>query len=287
MDSKRTKKIIITAGKIVFIVAALVYVFSKIDVSQMFSIFAHANYFFLLLAAILFFVSKIMSAWRHKILLKSANVLLTHPINYKLYWLGMFYNLFLPGGIGGDGYKVWWLQKHFEVKTKNMIGALLLDRLSGMHAVFVLVLMFLAFVPEFFIYQQYVGLLILPAYVAMWFLIYWVFTNYRSNFWQISVLSLCLQGAQLFAAFIMLHAFGVTDGFSSYLLVFLASSLAIVLPLSVGGVGLRELVFLYGATLLGLNVEISIALSLTVYFISAIISLPGIYCVLRPIVVRD
>lgn len=282
MNTKRTKKYGITIAKVVFIAVALGYVFSKIDVPKMVLVFSQANYFLLLLAVVLFFVSKIFSAWRHKILLRSGGVPLSHAANYKLYWLGMFYNLFLPGGIGGDGYKVWWLQKNYDVKTKNMIGALLLDRLSGMHAVLVLIVLFFVFVPQLFVYQRFIGVLILPAYFAMWWILKLFFSTYLSTFTSISLLSLLLQGAQLLAAFLMLHAFGVDDSFTSYLLVFLISSLAIVLPLSVGGVGLRELVFLYGATFFALNVEISIALSLTVYLISAIISLPGIYSILRP-----
>lgn len=274
-------------GKVVFIVAALIYVFSKIDLQRMFAVFSHANYFLLFLAMLLFFFSKVISAWRHQLLLHTAHVRLSSWLNYKLYWLGMFYNLFFPGGIGGDGYKVWWLQKNFEVKTKPMVGALLLDRLSGMHAVLVLIIMFFVFIPQVIPYQQFVFLLIPIAYIALWFVITWFFGLYKNVFFRIAILSLCLQGAQLFAAFLMLEAFGVSGSYVAYLFVFLISSLAIVLPISIGGVGLRELVFLYGATLFALNSEISIALSLSVYVISIIISIPGVYSVFRAPTLTD
>ncbi len=39
----------------------------------------------------------------------------------------MFYNLFLPGGIGGDAYKGYVLKKKYEVKTKSVVSILVLD----------------------------------------------------------------------------------------------------------------------------------------------------------------
>ena len=58
----------------------------------------------------------------------------------------MFYNLFLPGGIGGDAYKGFVIQRKFKVKTKKVVGALLLDRLSGMLLIIIYTCAFIALV---------------------------------------------------------------------------------------------------------------------------------------------
>ncbi len=61
----------------------------------------------------------------------------------------MFYNLFLPGGIGGDGYKIYLLQKNYQTGTKKIFGAVLADRISGMVALVVLALIGVSFLnPE-------------------------------------------------------------------------------------------------------------------------------------------
>ena len=54
--------------------------------------------------------------------------------NIKLYYVGMFYNLFLPGGIGGDGYKVWMLRREFSSSWKSLILISFLERLNGLEA---------------------------------------------------------------------------------------------------------------------------------------------------------
>jgi glycosyltransferase 2 family protein len=35
----------------------------------------------------------------------------------QLYLLGIYYNLFLPGGIGGDGYKIYLLKQKIKIKV--------------------------------------------------------------------------------------------------------------------------------------------------------------------------
>jgi len=77
--------------------------------------------FFLILALIAFVISKIIASWRLKIYFKNIFIRLTEQTNLKLYWLGMYYNLFLPGSIGGDAYKVLLLKKKLAQLPKNSL----------------------------------------------------------------------------------------------------------------------------------------------------------------------
>jgi uncharacterized membrane protein YbhN (UPF0104 family) len=61
--------------------------------------------------------------------------------------------------------------------------------------------------------------------------------------------------------------------------IFYISSLSTLLPLSVGGLGAREIIFLFGAKYLGFPQEVSVSISLIFYVISALISLFGVYFV--------
>jgi glycosyltransferase 2 family protein len=49
-----------------------------------------------------------------------------------------------------------------------------------------------------------------------------------------------------------------------------------------GGLGAREIVFLYGADLFGIDEHYGVIISLLFYCISALVSLSGMYFVLHP-----
>jgi uncharacterized membrane protein YbhN (UPF0104 family) len=62
----------------------------------------------------------------------------------------------------------------------------------------------------------------------------------------------------------------------AYIFIFLVSSVVAVLPLTLGGIGSRELVFLYGALWFGLEESSSVSVSMLFFFITALVSLSGI-----------
>jgi uncharacterized membrane protein YbhN (UPF0104 family) len=189
----------------------------------------------------------------------------------------MFYNLFLPGGIGGDAYKGYLLRQTFGTSGKRLASVLLLDRLSGL-ALLVLysggMLMALPF-PEVDPYKPLLWIL-LPAGILIFRVLHRrAFPFLDSVFWPSLGYSALVQLAQLASVFLILMALGVTESVVEYLLVFLISSIVAVLPITIGGIGSRELVFFYGARWLGLQEETSIGVSMTFFFITALVSLAG------------
>jgi len=80
----------------------------------------------------------------------------------------------------------------------------------------------------------------------------------------------------------ILHGIGMPGPVSSYLLVFLVSSIVAVLPITIGGVGSREFTFMLGAQWLHLDLNLSIALSVVFYLITAFTSLFGIFYSVGP-----
>ena len=96
-----------------------------------------------------------------------------------------------------------------------------------------------------------------------------------------SIMSLFVQCFQLLTAFLILKALGGDHNISEYLFIFLISSIVAMFPVSIGGMGLRELTFLYGSRFLILDQEISIAMSLMFYLITVLTSTWGIYYSIR------
>lgn len=118
--------------KIAVTVACLWYVSGKIDFSKAGAALRNANWFYLFLALIAFVVSKLIAAFRLNIYFRNIAIQLPAWQNIKLYWLGMYYNLFLPGSISGDAYKVYLLKKKYNIAYKKLTVAVLLDRFSGL-----------------------------------------------------------------------------------------------------------------------------------------------------------
>jgi len=109
-------------------------VLNEIDVDELKRSLLGANIGWLLLALIAFNASKVLSAFRLNYFFRALGLKLSEKFNLKLYYLGMLYNQFLPGGIGGDGYKVYLLNKTYKLPVKGLIAATLLDRISGVVA---------------------------------------------------------------------------------------------------------------------------------------------------------
>jgi glycosyltransferase 2 family protein len=263
--------------KIALSAAALWYVYTKIDFKEVLLIFSSVNYFWLLAATLLFIISKIISSFRLNVFFKGIHSELSEKSNLRLYLLGMYYNLFLPGGIGGDGYKIYLLNRNFKIKAKKLFWAVLLDRVNGVLALFILAMVITPFisVPELY---KYLAIALIPVSLTVYYLVIrFFFSDFCKSITKTNLLSLAVQVSQLISAWFILYANHNPDNTLSYLFLFLISSIVATLPITIGGIGSREITFLFGANLMNLDVHQSIALSLLFYVITARVSLTGIY----------
>jgi len=135
--------------KLILTVGALIYVIHVVPFGKMWETISRANLLWLFPALFLFVVSKYFSAIRLHFLFATSGVELSPAYNIRLYLLGMFYNLFLPGGVSGDGYKAYLLNKQKGYDLKMLARQLLSDRLSGLAALGAFAGFLCFFVPEF------------------------------------------------------------------------------------------------------------------------------------------
>jgi hypothetical protein len=257
---------------------AMYFVFQHIDWDSTKKIIGSAQTGLLGLATFFFTGSKVVSAYRLQIFFRNAELKLRARYNLRLYWVGMFYNLFLPGGIGGDGYKVYLLNKRFKVAIKPLIQAALLDRISGLMA-----LVFLAGAGFFFLDQRFfpswlpwlVGsgmFLMIPVYS---YVVARLFPRFHPSFWTTNLHSLTVQLMQLICAYFILLAISAEGDVLAYQVLFLISSVVAVFPFTIGGVGARELTFIFGYQYLGIDENASIAFTLIFFLITAAVSAVG------------
>lgn len=272
-----------TAFKIILSAAALFFVFTKIEIEEVLAIYKNSNLLYLVIAILLFTLSKLIAAFRLNRFFRAVGVKISESYNLRLYSLGMFYNLFLPGGIGGDGYKIYLLNKNHDVKAGKIFWAVFHDRLSGVLALLCLAVILSLFIEVdlAFSYKTWVWILIPLSVFVLFMIIRKFFRYFTSIYTKTTGFSFLVQLVQTVCAFFIFMAIGGKDNEAGYLFIFLISSIVAMLPITIGGVGSREITFLYGSKLMGLDENLSIAMSLMFYLITAFVSLLGLYFSIR------
>lgn len=263
--------------KIAFSALLLYFIFKQIAFREVWTIVKGSQPLYLLGALLFFVVSKWVSALRLNRYFQEIGLPLAGGSNLKLYLLGMFYNLFLPGGIGGDAYKGYVLHRSFGSPVKRLVAVLLLDRISGMYLLFAFSCLLLLWLDPAWLlgYTWAIWVLLPVSFVVYWLLHKRFFGYVMPAFWPAMAYSAGVQLGQLVSAYLILKALGVEAGQLSYLLLFLVSSIVAVLPITIGGIGSRELVFFYGAQWLQLQEGTSLGVSMLFFGITALVSLCG------------
>ncbi|OYZ33453.1 MAG: hypothetical protein B7Y24_03830 [Sphingobacteriales bacterium 16-39-50] len=261
---------------------SLYLVSRKVEFNDLKDAFDKSNPIFLFLAFIAFVISQLISSSRLNTFFKGIGLKITETYNFKIYLLGMFYNLFLPGGIGGDGYKIFLLRKKFEIKGRRLFQAIFFDRLSGLWALGLIISALVIFIPHLGIPNWVPVLVVAAGTVAYYAVMRKFFSDYSKQFVLSHIKALMVQSMQVISVILLLYALNFEGKFSPYLFMFLLSSLVAIFPFTVGGLGARELVFVYGAQYFLMDQHLAVIISLLFYCISALLSFSGIYFVFHP-----
>lgn len=283
MASQITKNLLKLVLKLAVTAVCLWYISTKIHWTEpidgqksLKDLFLGSNKWWLLLAVLLFTVSKIISSYRLNVYFRNMKVELSEKKNLKLYWLGMYYNLFLPGSISGDAYKVILLKRKYNHSAKLLSAAVLLDRISG-----VMGLGILAVIYYFILYRgdQYSGWLLLalaPAIFIYWFGVKKVFPTFLPGVWKTFWLGLLVQGIIVLCAYAIMQSVNITALSTAYIFIFLVANVIAILPITIGGLGAREMVFVWGSDIFHLNHTEAVYISLLYYLVIVVNSFFGL-----------
>ena len=262
--------------KLAVTIICLWYVSRKINWLLTLQLLNGSNKLWLVLAAICFTLSKLVAAFRLNIYFKNIQVKLPQLENIKLYWLGMFYNLFLPGGIGGDAYKVIVLNRRNMQSVKKLSAAVLLDRISGVAGLAILGAVYYFLIFKGSQYSWWLLLAIAPGLIVYYFFVQKIFYSFISSCWITLLLGTIVQFLQVICVYSLMASINITQHYNEFVLLFLMSSIVAILPFTIGGLGAREVVFLWGSQQFGLNTNESIFISVLFYLITVVISFIGI-----------
>ncbi|MBI5856754.1 MAG: flippase-like domain-containing protein [Sphingobacteriales bacterium] len=264
--------------KIAITVLCFWYISTKIDFSKAYEAIKKTNGWWLIFSVATLTFSKLASSFRLNIYLKSINIYLSQKQNWRLYWLGMFYNLFLPGAISGDAYKVILLTKKYNTSYKKTTTAILLDRFSGLLALGLILAVYAVMVLDNILYVVILIAGSLLAVAALYFVIRYYFKDFLQAFWSTFLWGLVVQFLQVVSVYGILAGLHIPLQQSEWIFIFLLSAVITVLPISLGGgLGTREFVFLEGARYFSLGIHVAPVISILIYLSHAVIALGGTY----------
>lgn len=122
--NKTTLRVLVTA-------VLLAVLACKTDWPQVFATFAHLQAGWWLLAVALLAVTQVVSALRRQVIARPLGF--ARPLRQLtgFYYIGMYFNLLLPTSVGGDVVRAWYLDGH-SGKRLPAFASVFLDRLSGL-----------------------------------------------------------------------------------------------------------------------------------------------------------
>lgn len=261
----------------------MIWVLKKLDWEHIGEIFEEVNFFFFGLSIVFYIASQLVSVSRFNLFVRKVGVRISFWTNSQLYLLGMFYNFFIPGGVGGDAYKVYALSRAYNKSLKSLGKVVFLDRFIGLVAIGFAVCVLLIFIeipfPEYFkwlvIIGGIIGVLIILKLTNRFF------HTHKKRIYLGFLYSIVIQSLQLVSVWCILQSFGVNENTIIYLLMFLISSVLGIV--SFAGLGIREAVFYYGAHWFNFNENTSAIIALSFSMMTAAISFLGIIFIFKKI----
>ncbi|MDD5059992.1 MAG: lysylphosphatidylglycerol synthase transmembrane domain-containing protein [Candidatus Omnitrophica bacterium] len=277
-----------------FLLLFLLFKFNKIDTKELFQEIKSADKFFLAAGFVIFFAVYLFGFLRWKMLLNAVGISIPLKKLISSFSAGVFFSIFLPSTIGGDLIKTADLAGHTK-KAKEVFATVFLDRLSGYAGLVCVILLSLLLGRDLvldkfvlnsvsmivtiliiillvlfnsFIYSKITRFLNTPGCAKLKDIIknlhqeIHVFRNRKKVLKVNLLLSFFIQLINPISIYFIGLALGIKINFI-YFLVFLPIIGAItLLPVSIGGLGLREYLFVLYFAKAGVIEQRAIAMSL-------------------------
>jgi glycosyltransferase 2 family protein len=293
----------------------LVWIVTMIDWDEAFRTMKEGSPFYFVLAFLAIQITVATSIWKWKMLIQSSEKKLSNDqvsptFLGKLYYIGLFFNNFMPGSVGGDVVRIYYLGKTTSVATATT--SVLFERITAGFALVGIVLISALFMDQSRPYL--VSLLILVGIAIGLYLIYKLFmkkakitardsssqsrisiffvkskqalidigetaNNYRNEnlqWWgMILSLSFLFQVGMAWINDLLFRSFGIQVSFLHLLVIITLISVITMIPVSLNGLGVREASYVLFFQGMGVSEGIAVSVSLLFFFLVTISSLIG------------
>ncbi len=128
-------KALIRTFQAVFTIGILIWLFHDPQKrGQMAAAFGRADVRWLILGLPIALVGEVANIARWQILMRVQGMYMTWRRATMLFFIGLFFNLFMPGYTGGDFARLYYLMREFPEKRKEAVLTIAMDRLIGIAA---------------------------------------------------------------------------------------------------------------------------------------------------------
>jgi glycosyltransferase 2 family protein len=211
------------------------------------------------------------------------------------YWSGMFFNSFLPSSIGGDFFKGWLLVRNNEIALSNAVSSIIVDRVINFSLLIVIGVVSLSlYLERGFLAGALISsaLLLAAAFVVIahcWYkkdrcgkfalVIHHCLCLFRkhSNYLGAFVAAALSQSCRIGCHYFLIRALHLDLPVVSIWFVIPLFGIISALPISIGGLGVREGVALWIANALGNVTEDLVCLSLAGHLLFVMINSLGLF----------
>lgn len=268
--------------KIVVSLLLMAFLANKLDLEKL-SLLSVASLGYLFIGCIITLVALFIMTLRWKVLCKLLNVNPSLLKLYSYYLIGMFYNIFLPGAIGGDIVRTRKLTINNNVSVKEATSLTVVERICGLYMLFILTLLGILFLdlPKGLILKVNKNLLYgLFSLSVMLIPLVKQLLNKKINIKYNSILPILLlsfiaQLGDIIIAYLFSCHLGIKINFTQLLIIMPIVYFATVLPISLGGLGVREGTFVAILSLYNIETSTAILISFLMYLVKVIVGLVG------------
>jgi len=303
---KKVKPALVLLMKVLVSVGLLVFFFTRIHIERFFHTFASADFSYIALALVVYFLSQFLSTLRWEVLAR--------PLGFKkpfmgflnFYLIGMFFNLFAPGTVGGDISRIYYLardqeggrEKDWGGITLNATVSVFVDRVIGMMVLVWLGALGLILFPQYAVPSAVrlltfalalgfiVGGLLIPVLRRILPAVGYstvvklrvALRSYRARWQAIPqaiALSFVIHLIQAWIHLLIGRAIHIEIPFSYCIILYPLVGTFAAIPITLNGLGLREGGYLFLLAVIGINSEKAIAFGVLLFLAIAADSLVG------------
>ena len=300
------KKHISTLVKICVSGGIMYFLLSNMDMEKFLGVVSSLSPLTLLLLVAIYFSTQCVSVLRWSIVL-AKDVEVPYRRIFSIYFIGIFFNNFLPTMVGGDVVKAYYLYKDTG-KGDVSAASILMDRYSGFTVMMGITA--LALIPGYALLKPtgLIGyfLLLLGGYVAASLLLWvevlhtWLmkllskvrfmglnemidrfytalmsYKGHSSIIVRIIICSVFVQGGVIIGYVVLGKALGITVPVAYYFLFVPLATVIGMAPISLAGLGVREGAFVFLFATAGASKEQALGLSLVWFAVNVTVSLIG------------